>query len=401
MQKNKQYFGCKIVQRTSQETVPFFTFYARSRDVKEWAGIKRVGESDQGTQRLLRETRMKSITRFLKADFRNTIPNSILLAFEPGQASFLPSNFLQENPDRVFNGCEEQLAWGFLEFSFDTDAKDHEKPALIVDGQHRLYGISNYAEEDLPILVVSLIEAPLQEQAFQFVVINNKAVRVPTDNVRAIIAKIDEDELQTRLLAAGVSYGKASPLLRDINDLSSSPFKDLLDWPYNKTATKLVPLSAIEQAIRYIKVEFKSLNLDDDEASLTEIFCAVWRAIQSSYPELWGEDDKEKQAYKFMTKVNINALNEFIVERLKFSWEMGYVDIFDSKAIERQVLNIVELLPKDFWEAEWSIRIQDNANVRNLIKSDLTTLINNSKLKKAWNDDLKLPLMSPDELFSD
>jgi DGQHR domain-containing protein len=394
MREDRQYFGCRVVQRVSVETVPLFTFYARAKDIRKWAGIRRVGESEQGTQRIFRETRIKSITRFLRADEKNTIPNSILLAFEPGQSQFYPLEAESElvKNQQFFNGFDNELAWGFLKFSFDTNMPEHEKPALIVDGQHRIYGISNYEEEDLPLLVVSLIEAPLQEQAFQFVVINNKAVRVPPDNVRAIIAKIDEDELQRRLLLAGVGYGKASPLLRDINDLPSSPFKDLLDWPYNTTETKTVPLTAIEQSVRYIKTQFQALNLDDDEASLVEIFCAIWRAIKDNYPNLWGEEGK------FMTKVNINALNEFIVERLKFSWEMGYVDIFDAKAIERLVLNIVGLLPKEFWESEWSIRIQDNANVRNLIKSDLNTLANNSRLKNTWNEDLKLPTTNKTDL---
>lgn len=63
---------------------------------------------------------------------------------------------------------------------------------LIVDGQHRLHGISEFLYEDLPVLVVCMVDASVQEQAFQFIVINNKAVRVPTDNVKAIIAHLDD-----------------------------------------------------------------------------------------------------------------------------------------------------------------------------------------------------------------
>lgn len=390
MTNRRKYFGSRIIQRASGETVPCFAFYASAKDIVKWAGIKRVGETIEGTQRILRETRMKAITRFLVSDPKNMIPNSILLAFEPGKCNFKKIDLFDqlENRDDFFNMCEEQLEWGFLEFTFEDDYKDYEKPALIVDGQHRLYGISNFKEENMPLLVVSLIEAPLQEQAFQFVVINNKSVRVPTDNVRTIIAQIDEDELQTRLLSAGVSYGKASPMLRDINDLSESPFQNLLDWPYNKTENKLVPLTAIEQSIRYIKAEFKALKLDDDEASTTEIFCSIWRSVRETFQSLWGLDNK------FMKKVNITALNEFLVDRIKFSWELGYIDIFDSRAIERQVLNIVEMLVDDFWQEEWTVKVQDNSNVRNLIKQDLTNLVNNSKLKNPWYEDLKLPSIS-------
>ncbi|NJK38819.1 MAG: DGQHR domain-containing protein [Oscillatoriales cyanobacterium RM2_1_1] len=389
METKKSYFGCRVFQRESSETVAFFVFYARTRDIKQWVGIRRVEDHSDGTQRLLRSTRKKAITNFLKSDPVNTIPNNILLAFEPGTVKFTS---LQERLEEFFpdqdlrNDCEDRLNWGCIEFSYKNDLPEHRRPALVVDGQHRLYGISEFADENIPLLVVSLIDAPLSEQAFQFVVINNKAVKVPTDNVRSIIAQIDEEKLQDRLLKAGVRYGNKSPILREINDSLSSPFKDLLDWSYNKKGTKLVPLTAIEQCLRFLKAELPSL--EDDEDSLAEVFCAVWRVIQKSYPELWGKESK------LMKKVSINALNEFIAERLKFAWEMGLVNIFDPHTIERQVLNITNLLPQQFWEEEWSITIQDNANVRKLIKADLATLANNSRTKEPWMKDLDLPKVS-------
>ena len=66
--------------------------------------------------------------------------------------------------------------------------------------------------------------------------LNNKVVKIPTENVKSIIANLneEEEELQKRLLKAGVSYGKQSPVLIDINNLDSSPFQNLLKWPYNK-----------------------------------------------------------------------------------------------------------------------------------------------------------------------
>jgi predicted component of type VI protein secretion system len=92
-----------------------------------------------------------------------------------------------------------------------------------------------------------------------------------------------------------------------------------------------------------------------------------------------------------MTKVNLDALNEYVVERLKHAWEFDLVDIFDPVAVERQVESIVRLLSQDFWMVEWSIRVQDNANVRGMIKEDLATLAQNYKLGRHWSEDLKLP----------
>ncbi|BAZ80548.1 DGQHR domain-containing protein [Sphaerospermopsis kisseleviana CS-549] len=387
---NKTYFGCLIRQRLDKDTIPFFVFYARVKDIIQWAGVRRAEDSREGTQRVLTPTRRKAITRFVKSGSKNTIPNNILLAFEPNNATFTPlqDKLSQSISDiEIHNNCEKIMEWGILQFSFDKANKDF--CAYVVDGQHRLYGLSDYDAEDLPILVVSLVNATVEEQAFQFIVINNKAVRVTTNNVKGIIANLNEEELQFRLLKAGVKYGNTSPTLRDINDLDTSPFQNLLDWPYNKQGNKLVPVSAIEQSLKYLKTTFTFLEEDDD--SLFEIFCAIWRAIKQNYSTIWGTDNK------FMKKVNINSLNEFIVERLKFAWELSIVDIFDSEQLENQVLGIVRLLPKEFWEEEWSItQLQDSAAVRKQIKEDLSTLADNCKLRRDWYKDLKLPRIIQD-----
>jgi DGQHR domain-containing protein len=390
---NRTYFGCRVIQRKNKDTTAFFVFYARSKDVIQWAGIKRSEDFPEGTQRILRESRRRAIMRFLRAEGINTIPNNILLAFEPRKAKFgsLKSKVkgCLTNVD-VQNGCGNQLEWGTLKFSFDNKKPDHMRPALIVDGQHRLYGISDFAEEDLPVLVVSLIEAPILEQAFQFIVINNKAVRVPAENAKSIIANLDEEEaLQRRLLKAGVKYGDKTPFLANVNDLPSSPFQNLLKWDYNRDGTKLVDLTTVEQATRYIQVIF-ARYLEGDEDSLTEMFFAIWRAVAANYPELWGNDNK------FMSKVSLMAYNEFLVERLKGAHAFDVVDIFDSKDVERTVSSIVRQIPKEFWESEWAIKLQDNTNMRRLIKEDLDRITENVKLKAPWSEDLQL-LEAPSE----
>lgn len=344
LQETRRYFGCRVIQRNDNDTTPLFIFNAKTKDVRKWAGIKRIQESAEGTQRLLRETRRKAITRFLKANSTNIIPNNILLAFEPDTAKFtsLDNDLISFASDIVnpHNNCNGMIKWGYIEFSFDIDGEELLRPALIVDGQHRLYGISDFKDEDLPILIVSLLDATPEEQAFQFIVINNKAVRVPTENVKSIIANLDEERLLTRLLKAGVKYGNTSPILRDINDLDSSPFYKLLDWSYNREGDKLVPLTAIEQILRNLRLFFPFL--EDDEDSLFEIFCSIWMAVKNSYPNLWGDKNS------FMTKVNINALSEFLTDRLKKAWEFNLIDIFNYESVERQVMDILKQIPEIF-----------------------------------------------------
>ncbi len=384
----KRFFGYMLRQRLDDQTIPFFVFQARSQDIQSWAGIRRVPDIQGGTQRAFRETRARAITRFLGAESINTIPNSVLLAFEPGTTSFTPlTDHLEGCVSEIdlLNGCEGQMEWGVLEFEFNENTPEHQRPALIVDGQHRLNGMYEFEEENIPVVIVSLVDSPLKEQAFQFIVVNNKVVRVPTESAKSIIADLDtedEDELGERLLKAGIKYKDVSPILRDINDLESSPFKDLLDWSYNREGVRLVNLTAIEQALRYLRGLFTFL--EDDEDSLLEVFLGIWRAIKEQYPSLWGEDNK------FMRKVNINGTNEFVVDRLKMAWEFGLIDIFDPTQVEQQTQRVLDSIPSQFWEVDWGIPIQDNANVRTMIKNDLTQMAENRKLRRRWQDDLQV-----------
>lgn len=389
--ETRRYFGCRIGQRLDANSVVFFAFYARVKDIVAWIGIRRAVEKAEGTQRIWRKTRSTGVTRFMEADPINTIPNNILVAFPPeAKTEFVSVEAELQGCiqlDDLKNACGPRMDWGFLQFEFDPDVPEAERPALIVDGQHRLYGLVEL-EEDVPVLVVALLNASAEEQAFQFIVINNKAVKVPTENVIGIIADFNDQQLLPRLKKAGVSYGDMPLLsvLTEISDDAASPFQGLIDWTYDKEGKKIVPLTAIEQALTELQNTF--LFLRDDEDSLFEIFCAIWRGVKNTYAELWGQKNK------LMTKVSINALNTYLGDRLSYAWQLGFLDdIFDVDKVEDNVKAMLKLVPIDFWKAQWSIRVQDNANVRSVIAADLDTLTSNVKLKKLWYDGLVLPVL--------
>ncbi len=381
----RNYFGCKISQRGAGNSVEFFVFILLAKDIMQWAGIKRVGEQEKGTQRIIKGTKIKAIQKFLNVDHKNTIPVSVVVAFGPDSASFTST---QQNITSCFpgtdtqNGVAEKVDWGTLSFEFEEQTEEHLRPALIVDGQHRLKAIADLYE-DIPILVIALIDASPEEQAFQFVVINNKAAKVPTDNVKAIIASINEQDLQNRLLSAGVSYGNISATLNDIDNQESSPFYHLLDWPLgktDKTDKMLVKLTTIEVCLRYIRNQFVVLEEDEEK----EIFLAIWRAVKTKYNDLWETNEK------FMSKVNIDALNEFVTDRLTYAWEGDVVDIYAPSEVEKQTSIILGSIPQDFWVEDWKYKLQDNTVMRNYIKEDLRTISQNIKAGNTWRESLKL-----------
>lgn len=392
---SKRYFGYKLNQRDNNDVVPYFIFYARVKDVIDWVGIRRSSEIPQGTQRVLRPARKRAITNFLASNATNTIPNNILLALGPEQTNFTPyisDDCLAE--EEFFNKCQDALEWGFLEINFEEDLADHDKPALVVDGQHRLYGMSEFGAENIPLLFVCLINAPLEEQAFQFIVVNNKAVKVPTYSVKSIIADINEDSLHERLLNAGIKYGEKSPILRRINDDNENPYFQLLNWDYNRDGDNLVPITAIEQALKFTSSIFRTF--EEDEDSLYDFFTYLWRGVRAAHNEIWGDNSSDN---KLMKKVSISAINEFVVKNLKTLWQMGHLDFLDSVEVERQTFRLFEKIPDEFWISEWNIeRISDNANVREMIISDIEIIIENYNLKKEWNkDSVLVPFEADDE----
>lgn len=363
-----------------------FLFVSRAKALRSWAGVHRVEDTPTGPQRILRPPRVRAIERFLNRDDRNTVPTTILLAFRPGTTEFSPLDDTLApcvGDTDTHNDCEDSVDWGLLRFEFEPGAPEQDRPALIVDGQHRVEGFTSLSG-DLPVLAVALLDADSEEQAFQFIVINNKATRVPADNVKAIIADLDEADLSDRLLEVGIRYGEVSPILRDSDELEESPFRGLLDWPRNPDADRrLIPLTAIEQMLRHVAAVF-GRPLEEDEQSQLALLFLIWGVVRNQFDDLWGKKNM------FMKKVCMAALNEFVLSRLKTLWELGVVDIFESQQVKSQVLKMLQLLPFEFWEASWNVSVQDNANVRRRIKEDLEQLAENTKLEQPWSTGLTL-----------
>lgn len=382
---NRKFFCTKVKQRNSDQAIEFVVFLANAKDINKWAGVRRVGQDEEGTQRVLKKTRVKAIKRFLDKNAINTIPVSVILAFDPTTINFVnKQNELEDCLDEIDinNGIGGKIEYGYIDFDFDPDSEEQDRPALIVDGQHRIKGMSEFDDEDLPIAVAAFTNADAQEQAFQFVVINNKVQKVKTDNVKAIIRDIDEENLKERLLDAGVSYGKWSAVLGDINDLNESPFKGILDWPLNDEENRKIKLTTIEHCLRYVNSIFPILEEDDETQK--QLFLAVWRGIKEEFPALWLQDDK------FMSKVNISAIHEYILDRMGSAYLDDVLDIYEIIELENYSRDKISVIPVEFWNQEWVHPLQDNAVIRGRIKDDLRKIAQNSQAGRDWDEKLNL-----------
>src|SRR4028118_687665 len=97
--EKRRYFGCRLKQRIASDTIPFFIFQGLAKDLQQWVGIQRIQEVKKGTQRVLRPSRVRAVTQFLRADSINTIPNSIILAFKEDTINFI-------SLDNELNKCD-------------------------------------------------------------------------------------------------------------------------------------------------------------------------------------------------------------------------------------------------------------------------------------------------------
>ena len=386
------YFASKVSQRDS-DAPSLLVFTAHAKEILQWAGIRRVGQHEAGVQRILKKSRVRSIKRFLESDRSNTIPTSVVLAFEPGSASF---ESIQTEIDECVsdvdtrNSIEESLEWGKLKIDFDKEAAEHERPALIVDGQHRLQGMAAL-EEEVPVLVVALLDASREEQAFQFIVINNKSSRVSTDNVKGIIADIDEIRLRDRLQVARVNYKDVPATLLDIDERDDSPFQYLIDWPLNQDKKEetniLVKPTTIDKSLRYIRDSIPDLRNDEDSDSLKEILISIFSGVKKAHPNLW------RQNSKFMSKVNLNSMCEYVVDRIEYAFMDGNIDPFDPESVVAYSYDVTKSIPSEFWEAHWPVKLHDSSAVRNQITSDLRQISKNVRSAGSdvdWYDMLNL-----------
>lgn len=388
---NLSYFGASISQRVSASCPRFFAFYAKTSEIVKWAGVKRTAEHEGGIQRVIKPARRAAVRRFLSADTKNTLPGCIIIGFKEGSIAYTECNI--ENGGDLRNRCAGDLKYGQVSINFDDtldpELDSHRMPGLIVDGQHRLKGCGDFDREDIPLLVVAIINSTSEEEAFQFIVINQKASKVQTTNIKSIIADLDtvEASLSNRLEASGIRYGESTPTLLRLNSDSDSPFFNMLDWELNDrnpAASRIISISAIETCIKQLQNSFEGLLEDRDSADA--VFIDVWSTLKTLYPELWNGDEGNK----FLSKVNILAISEYVTHDLLMKWAVNTVDPLEAEELKTYIVALFKPIPSIFWTSEWSIRIQDNANVRKLIQSDIETIIVNNKIGVAWNRKLKL-----------
>ena len=199
--------------------------------------------------------------------------------------------------------------------------KDMLSPALVIDGQHRLFGAAR-VEEGIKLLACCLLQPGWTEQVFQFTVINSKAKPIPKPFITSLasmsLVNQEFNEIKGRLQQAGVVLWEVE-VMNKLGQDPSSVFYEMIDFKedgkadqskigyqtmkkvgkawYKPTHTGLVNLAKI----LFKKKDEKQPTKKDAlsrwvENEWFEFFTIFWKHVNEKFTNIWslepGEDGK-------------------------------------------------------------------------------------------------------------
>ena len=224
---------------------------------------QRLADRPKASQRRLNDYKADAIKRFLSVASKITIPTAVTIAPRPGvKALFNQSGRAAWNPKKT-----EPVG----RFTLDVKSiiSDRDKPAIVIDGQHRLYGVMRKSSE-MEVTVVVLMDAPDIEVAFQFLVINNKSSKVSTDHIKSLAIDYDNEKLEECLKTAKLTQYPNLEFVSFADTDPESPFQGLIRWPSNRSGKQIIPPAAIEGAIAIIQQ--KEIELFQDTDAICSFF---------------------------------------------------------------------------------------------------------------------------------
>ena len=267
------------------------------------------------------------------------------------------------------------------------------KPALILDGQHRVYGANEVESEDVLLPIVLLPGLTEEEQVFHFYVLNNKAKPLKPTQLRSIISTSltngEIETLESRLAQAGVKSEEAG-WTHKINTDPRSPFLGLIDFgldsaaPIPEAVMHTVAKAFLKPSRKYQMLFGGEQWLKDDDYRL-QCFFELWRTVKQAYPGAWSaaikakKQDTERQIFY---KANLRVLQELLMDHMLRSMPKRKMDKLESPLEDLEELQEegsagLYFLPEDFFLKEWTAKGLEHQEGRRLLRSTMEAAINN------------------------
>lgn len=367
-------------QRTGAK-IWFCQIAAPAGQILQWARVDRMDPNNvKGVQRAKNDSKTKSIGRFFQADSQNTIPTTMTIALPITVTNFLSLGI--ESNAVVANAVRLSIL-----------VQDGQPlPGLIIDGQHRIYGINEF-DPLMPVGAVVVLGADDAEIAFQFLVINNKVSKVSPDHIRALRLAYKEDQLNERLTkSARMKSSGASAYLEAVDSGADSPFNGRLKWPRNKEtgAFQLIPPNAFEAALLHISTQqlVSSIDLETKNSDyVLDLFLEVWKEVQIVWPDAWADPNS-----RLLSKLGVVCMSQYLVETLVNRVEAAekFDAITDLLYVRQVIASILARQEYMFWTAPWSLSSLDTSAGRDIVTKDLRKIAINKRSSLPWNSGLRL-----------
>ncbi|MBB3319934.1 hypothetical protein FHT77_005852 [Rhizobium sp. BK181] len=180
------------------------------------------------------------------------------------------------------------------------------KPAVLVDGQHRVFGGAS-SDESMLFSVCAIPGSTWAESVFQFVIINQKAKPIKPAFLSSIIATSlstkEIDEVYTRLRSSSIDVER-SEVMERLNTEPSSPFKGMIDFEV-EGAPGYLQFPGMAKLARDFQnipnthsVLLRSGSWDDVAGDWIDHFFAFWRGIREYFEgqdnRLWSEPSSDR-----------------------------------------------------------------------------------------------------------
>ena len=362
----RKYIGLQVKQRQNSN-ITFVVMAVPAKEVILWSQADDIRLDRGNVQRELIESRWRQVTKFFRAHPSNIVPTSVTVAFDEESIREVASaadltDAANGYAIRPLGGSME----GFVEICFNDTVREN---AFIIDGQHRLKGIAEF-DEDVVVPVCLFPSLSRLERAFQFVTINNKSHKVPTDNLKAMIRNFDMIELglRDRLAEASITARGFATHVDVMNEDPQGPFYKMVNWVNNRhpDGKKLIVPAAIEQSVVAIHKGFPETKNDPGDAII--VLSAIWNAVFSHY----GITLDNAEDFKNLTKKPvIQRLTEMVVEYLVKTLDpvftKGQVTKNNAEQAARAAELMVTNIPTDFWKDDWALKGLDTSAGRELI----------------------------------
>lgn len=293
---------------------PIGTFYIGSISSKDLYEIcdfdirriyrEREIETYLGIQRPINPKRLEQIEQYVET-IDATFPTSVIIAVEEDCATLSSLN----GKDFTDNDTFGQLTLSnYLEPEDEKDKIFYRYIARVIDGQHRIAGLKNYAKGDFFVNVTIFIGADIADQANIFSTVNLAQTKVNKSLVYDLfeLSKTRSPERTCHEIVVALDKTNNSPFLNKIKRLGVAT--------EGRTGETLTQATVVQMIIRYIsnnpaldrdllkrgkkleradantlqKLIFRNMFIEEDDYKITDIIWNYFDAVRERWPSAWA-----------------------------------------------------------------------------------------------------------------